>query len=237
MPVLTSSQHEHSKPNCLDTCSSTSSGDRFPHNCNGGVTVTTTQRHVTHQESLPPLTRALWAGVKTSEGNHYTITHAQPVDQKLHRSSLPPVAIQGSQQPDEDSAGYTTLNPCASAAIADPNAENNIYYCCTDLILVQQPSTSTVMQQVTSLDDPTECSSIESINPMYVNMSPLIPLGSPKLDYPLVNPIYPSPCKPQLYREHVKEEAATIGNQYSYQVNNSVNTFAHPTSRQLSYTA
>lgn len=135
---------------------------------------------------MPQPTRALWAAVKTSEGNHYTITHAQPVDQKL-LLRMPPQPP--TDQADEDSAGYTTLHP--NAAIASNTAK--IYYCCTDLMIVQQQSA----QKVTSLDDPDGCDSESgSRNPTYVNMSALHPLSTPKAHYPLVNPIYPSPYHP-----------------------------------------
>lgn len=126
--------------------------------------------HSTNPAAYPPAgmvaSRALWAGVKTcSEGNHYTITHAQPFEQKRCSS----VVI---QQSDEDSAGYTTLHPPAETT------DNQIYYCCTDLIT----------QPVTSLDDPPVS------NPLYVNMSAVHHIHPPQRTHPPINPIYPSSC-------------------------------------------
>ena len=56
---------------------------------------------VTEQRSVAS-SRALWAGVKTTEGNHYTITHVQPIEQKQRRDAV---------DDDEDSGVYTTLTP------------------------------------------------------------------------------------------------------------------------------
>lgn len=203
LPTRMGSQSHENKPDCLESCSSTENmrGHLF-HNCSGDSAVMpATQRPVTTPtSSFPPLTRALWAGVKTSEGNHYTITHAQPFDQKLQRTSLPPITLHNSQQPDEDSAGYTTLHPSATTSFTASSVGNQIYYCCTDLMIIQQSPTSSAVQvqQVTSLDDPADLSNEENPNPLYVNMSNLHPLATPKLSYPLVNPIYPSPCRLQV---------------------------------------
>ena len=106
------------------------------------------------------VTRALWAGVKTTtEGNHYTITHVQPFEQKRPLPPVLPIPSSYPNQPDEDSAGYTTLslNPSSTT-------DNKIYYCCTD-IMVGLPLPEP--RQVTSLDDP------PTINPQYVNMAAL----------------------------------------------------------------
>lgn len=117
----------------------------------------------------PSSSRALWAGVKTcTEGNHYTITHVQPFEQKR--------SVVQHQQPDEDSAGYTTLHPPASAQVS---TDNQIYYCCTDLVMTR------IAQPVTSLDDP-------PVNPLYVNMSAVHPLSPPRRTHPPINPIYPT---------------------------------------------
>lgn len=186
------------------------------------------QRHGTTPPSFPPLTRALWAGVKTSEGNHYTITHIQPFDQKLQRLSLPSAVLSDPQHLDEDSAGYTTLHPSATTSVNAYNADNKMYYCCTDLIIIQQPTASScaAVQQVTSLDDSAELTCEGSQNPLYVNMSPLHPLSSPKLNYPLVNPVYPSPCRPQQLHigSHIVNDGDSVlrNNQFVHHQLNSV---------------
>lgn len=204
LPARTGSLGDDSKADCPESCSPSDSlrGHLF-HNCSGDSAMP--QRQVTTPtSSFPPLTRALWAGVKTSEGNHYTITHAQPFDQKLQRTT--PMVIQNSQQPDEDSAGYTTLHPSATTTAS--GVGNKIYYCCTDLMIIQQSTTTNSLQQVTSLDDPAEHSL--GANPLYVNMSALHPLSTPKLSYPLVNPIYPSPYRSQEHRNQIVTDASTI---------------------------
>lgn len=232
------SQPDNSKPDCQAARSSGNMAERFLHTCGAGVNVGSmvpaAQRHViSAPSSFPPLTRALWAGVKTSEGNHYTITHAQPFDQKLQRSSLPSSAIPSDPQPDEDSAGYTTLHPSATTSVnaSSPctNAENKMYYCCTDLILIQQPSSPVAVQQVTSLDDSTDMTFEASQNPLYVNMSPLHPLSSPKLNYPLVNPVYPSPCRPQQLRIVGSQTigASIINNQFIHHHHDRMNSALH----------
>lgn len=120
------------------------------------------------QASAPshPPTRALWAGVKTmSEGNHYTITHAQPFEQRVQRSV-------GRLAPDEDSAGYTTLQPTR----LDYTTDNQIYYCCTDLMMMsphRYAPRRTNSYKVTSLDDSLD--NIPAANSLYVNMSPVHP--------------------------------------------------------------
>lgn len=210
MPVRTVASHQSEgsiiKADCQAVCSSGDMGEHFlgGGNCSraGSAVPAAAQRHVTTPSSFPPLTRALWAGVKTcAEGNHYTITHAQPFDQKQQRSSsLSPMVIHDlEQQPDEDSAGYTTLHLGATTSALISNAENQMYYCCTDLMMIPQPmNSSPVHQQVTSLDDSTDQTCEGNPNPpLYVNMSPLHPLSSPKMSYPLINPIYPSPCRSQ----------------------------------------
>ena len=201
IPVRTVASHQSEgiKPDCQAVCSSGDMGEHFLRNCSRGSVVPAAQRHVATPSSFPPLTRALWAGVKTcAEGNHYTITHAQPFDQKQQRSSLSPMVLHDLEQPDEDSAGYTTLHLSATtSAIAVSNADNQMYYCCTDLMMIPQPLISSAVQQVTSLDDSTDPTCEGNQNPLYVNMSPLHPLSSPKISYPLINPIYPSPCRSQ----------------------------------------
>lgn len=146
-----------------------------------------------HHHAVPAIlasSRALWAGVKTaSEGNHYTITHAAPLFE-TKRSSAIPAAVSPSrstpaQQPDEDSAGYTTLQP-----VRNSNSDSQIYYCCTDLM--RSPLNH---HPVTSLDDP---------NPLYVNMTTVIHQDSrhQRTHLPVVNPIYPtSPCAGQYQQQ------------------------------------
>lgn len=210
MPVRTVASHQSEgsiiKADCQAVCSSGDMGEHFlgGGNCSraGSAVPAAAQRHVTTPSSFPPLTRALWAGVKTcAEGNHYTITHAQPFDQKQQRSSsLSPMVIHDLEQPDEDSAGYTTLHLGATTSALISNAENQMYYCCTDLMMIPQPMNSGPVhhQPVTSLDDSTDQTCEGNQNPpLYVNMSPLHPLSSPKMSYPLINPIYPSPCRSQ----------------------------------------
>ncbi|KAI9558469.1 hypothetical protein GHT06_015256 [Daphnia sinensis] len=212
-------QADNSKLDCQTIGSSGDREDDFRRNCSRGSVAPAVQRPVTTPSSFPPLTRALWAAVKTCEGNHYIITHAQPFDQKQQRSSLPLAAGHDLEQPDEDSAGYTTLHlGTTTSSMAVSNTENQMYYCCTDLMMMQQTPTSSGMQQVTSLDDSANEICCEgSQNPLYVNMSPLHPLSSPKMNYPLINPIYPSPCRPQQMSTNVSKpsvEENTVRNNH-----------------------
>lgn len=198
MPVRTVIGHQtdNSKLDCQPICSPGDMEADFRRSCSRGSIAPAVQRPVTTPSSFPPLTRALWAAVKTCEGNHYIITHAQPFDQKQQRSSLPLTVARDLEQPDEDSAGYTTLHLGATTSSAPvSNAENQMYYCCTDLMMMHQTPTASGVQQVTSLDDSAELVCEGAQNPLYVNMSPLHPLSSPKMNYPLINPIYPSPCR------------------------------------------
>lgn len=221
LPARTGSLPDDSKAECPESCSPSDSirGHLF-HNCSVESAMPVPQRQVTTPtSSFPPLTRALWAGVKTSEGNHYTITHAQPFDQKRT-----PMAPQNSQQPDEDSAGYTTLHPSATTTAS--GVGNKIYYCCTDLMITQKQASP--LQQVTSLDDPAE----HGANPLYVNMSALHPLSTPKLSYPLVNPIYPSPYRSQEHRNQTTPDASTIKNSVPPFILNNPVTRQHNTHQQ-----
>jgi hypothetical protein len=226
MPAITVSSHptEDLKLDCQAICSSDDLGEHFLRNCHR---MPAAQRQVTTPSSFPPLTRALWAGVKTcAEGNHYTITHAQPFDQKQKRSSLSPTILHDLEQPDEDSTGYTTLHLCATtSALAVPNSENQMYYSCTDVIVI--PPVCTV-HPVTSLDDSTDLTCEGTQNPLYVNMSPLHSLSSPKISYPLINPIYPSTCQSQQTNSHFNssllEETIIRNNQT---IKNQMNSSSH----------
>lgn len=131
---------------------------------NGGAMAVPQQ--ATAPSHLAPPTRALWAGVKTSEGNHYTITHVQPFEQRVHRA-----AAANRSPPDEDSAGYTTLQP----ARLDYPTDNQIYYCCTDLMVMSPQShyPSRATYKVTSLDDSVDPA--PAATSLYVNMSPVHP--------------------------------------------------------------
>ena len=134
------------------------------------------------------VTRALWAGVKATEGNHYTITHVQPFEQRR------PLPAPLGYTADEDSAGYTTLHPnatmtmttAAAAAAASSSAlattDNQIYYYCSTDIMVGLPLNEFV-PKVTSLDDP------PAGNPLYVNMSSLNPIASNKSSRMQMNPL------------------------------------------------
>ena len=56
-------------------------------------------------------TRALWAGLKPLEGNHYTVDHCQPVEQKPHRLDLIPASDNTYDYADYSTINYTTLAP------------------------------------------------------------------------------------------------------------------------------
>jgi len=124
--------------------------------------------------------RALWAGVKTTEGNHYTITHVQPIEQKQRRDAF---------DDDEDSGVYTTLTPAQNWS-----GEQRIYYCCANVVTSSPYSNrnSSMMTQVTSLDDSIEADR----NPLYVNMSAIHPLAQHSI--PVVRTRIPQhPQRPQ----------------------------------------
>ena len=106
------------------------------------------------------VTRALWAGVKTTEGNHYTITHVQPIEQKR--------SLTQTFQVDEDSAGYTTLDPGATN-------DNTIFYCCTDLMVGLPIHDAVPSTPVTSLDDVEPTGQTPHVT--YVNMNTIHPGG------------------------------------------------------------
>lgn len=66
-----------------------------------------------HAVGVPPCrtSRALWAGIRTRE-NHYTVDHAQPVDQKSGS-----ITASSFEFPDDySSVGYTTISPQAYRA-------------------------------------------------------------------------------------------------------------------------
>ncbi|MCL4139275.1 UNVERIFIED_CONTAM: hypothetical protein GTU68_044393, partial [Idotea baltica] len=64
---------------------------------------------------MPPTdgraSRALWAGLKPLEGNHYTVDHCQPMDQKPARLDLIPSSDNNYDYADYSTIGYTTIGP------------------------------------------------------------------------------------------------------------------------------
>ncbi|KAK2706183.1 uncharacterized protein LOC136030381 [Artemia franciscana] len=70
-------------------------------------------------------TRALWAGLKHTEENHYTIAHVQPIEQK---KTEPPGYDYGS-------VGYTSLTPDKGITFVNTAADtNDIHYMSTDVV-------------------------------------------------------------------------------------------------------
>ena len=65
-------------------------------------------------------TRALWAGLKPLEGNHYTVDHCQPMEQKPRRLDLIPTSDNT-----YDYADYSTINYTARVPNYGPIQENN----------------------------------------------------------------------------------------------------------------
>lgn len=69
---------------------------------------------------IPPsdgrTSRALWAGLKPLEGNHYTVDHCQPMDQKPARLDLIPGSDNNYDYADYSSLTYTSIGPSYGTA-------------------------------------------------------------------------------------------------------------------------